>query len=93
MQLQASQELELAIMDFSPIEVAFSGHIEVSIMGISDIDNALRAYEMFKKGTFFPVDYSANLVNAKQVLRNIDNSQKLSLTVKVIPSCICLTIR
>ena len=71
-QHEAIRQRNMAIMDFEPLEIAFSGTLRTHIMSVSDIDNALNAYGLFREVTRFPENYEQRLKSARMVMSQID---------------------
>jgi len=69
---QAGKQLELALMDFDPIEKAFTGDISVKVMSYEDLKNAIGAYELFKSVGWYPEYYRDHLEKAMQIVKRID---------------------
>jgi hypothetical protein len=69
---QADSQLELALMDFDPIDKAFSGEISVKVMSYDDIQDAISAYDLFKSVGWYPANYHEHLEKASQILQEID---------------------
>lgn len=44
---QADKSLELALMDYLPLESGYTGEIEAKVMNKKDIDKAIEAYEIY----------------------------------------------
>ena len=70
---QAQEELKIALMDFTPLEGAFNGTITLKMMSKEDIENAIKAYNIYKGFSKFPIGYEHLLKNAleKDVLSKI----------------------
>ena len=72
---EAEIELNLALMDFEPLEKVFSGVVHVNVMDSKEIDGALHAYHIFKGAGGFAKEYEQNLKAALTVLGQSDGSQ------------------
>lgn len=84
-QRQADSQLKLALMDFDPIDKAFSGSISVKVMNYNDIQNAIRAYDLFKSVGWYPDQYHEHLEKASRILLQID-AAAVTINVVVTPS-------
>jgi hypothetical protein len=69
---RADSQLELGLMDFDPIDKAFSGEISVKVMNYDDIQKAIIAYDLFESVGCFPANYRENLERSLQILQQID---------------------
>lgn len=88
---QADSQLNLALMDFDPLEKAFSGVVRVAIMQEGDVQNALHAYELFKGVANFTDHYEDDLKAALAAVRHTDAS-KLNVRVKVEPTSVTVLL-
>ena len=61
---QAKSQLELSLMDFVPLNEGFSGAISVKAMGITEIQAAIKAYEVFHECANYPMRYLDTLEDA-----------------------------
>ena len=70
---EAGKQLELAFMDYHPIESAFSGEISVHPMSEDDIKRALEGAKIFRDVFPFKEGYELMLQTAlkKPLLRNL----------------------
>lgn len=82
---QADSQLNLALMDFDPLEKAFSGVVRVTVMREGDVQNALQAYQLFKGAVNFTDHYEDKLKAALTTVRHTD-ANKLNVQVKVEPA-------
>lgn len=85
---EAAAELDFALMDFVPLDKAFSGTVEVSLMREEQLDAALRAYGMFHEFTEYPPDYQANMVRAKEIIRALGPGGRFTLHASARPDSI-----
>jgi hypothetical protein len=60
----ADKELELAMMDFNPLEGAFNGIITLRPMSREDIERAIDAYDFYKESAEYPKGYRQTLQQA-----------------------------
>lgn len=81
---QADIQIALALMDFDPIEKAFSGTISIKIMTNEDLKNAMRAYDLFKTVGWYPAKYKEKMKNASKMLVTIDASA-IKIDVVITP--------
>jgi len=84
---QANSQLNLALMDFEPLDKAFTGIVRIAIMQKSDVQNALRAYEIFKSVANFTDHYEDDLKSALVAMRHTE-AHKLNVSAKVEPASI-----
>ena len=77
---QANSQLESALMDFVPIEKAFSGNYSANIMSCEDIISAISAYELFKSIGWYPENYIEHL---KKALHALSSNNCATENVKV----------
>ena len=82
---QANSQLQLALMDYDPIEESFVGLMRVKIMTHSDIKNAIAAYDLFKSEAYYPHHYRDALDSVIRTLDQIDVS-RICISVKVVPT-------
>ena len=68
---EAAQQLQLSMMDYAPLENVFSGTVVVSVMGVDDLERALKAYELFGSVSKYPDGYIERLGNAIQLIRQM----------------------
>ncbi len=81
----AQNQLNLALMDYDPLESTFAGTISLKVMSIDDLRRALEAYDLFKRVAAYPLQYKDNIENAMQVVARTDFST-LSIIGKAVPS-------
>ena len=84
----AASEIELAVMDFHPLESSFAGIIEFRVMNEQDLGNALQAYELYKSVSYYPEEYYHDLRNAREVFRSLRKDISPSLSVRIDPDSI-----
>lgn len=82
--LNAKKQLDLALMDYGPLENGFAGTIEFSLMTSEAIERAKDAYELFGKAGGYSSDYGEQLEQALKVTKTTDPS-KLLLEVSTTP--------
>lgn len=82
---QANNQLNLALMDFDPLEKTFSGVVRVTVMQEGDVQNALQEYELFKGAANFTDHYEDDLKAALTTVRHTD-ANKLNVRVEVEPA-------
>lgn len=88
---RADSQLNLALMDFDPLDKSFSGVLQLAVMQESDVQNALGAYELYKGVVSFPNNYENNLKSALIVLRGVD-VRELTISSQVVPPSITVFI-
>lgn len=76
---KAKKELELAIMDYVPLESAFNGDITLKPMSREDIEKAIDAYNIYKEYAACTKGYRQSL---QQALENNVLSKIESVVVK-----------
>jgi hypothetical protein len=79
---QAEAELNLAMMDFQPLEAVFSGQITTRAMGADDIGRALEAHALFADVFCYPDQYEAML---KTALTNYATAKAQDISVTQPP--------
>ena len=84
---KADSQLNLALMDFDPLDKAFTGVVRVAVMQEGDVKNALCAYDFFKSVANFSDRYEDDLKSALVALRHMD-THKLSVRAKVEPTSV-----
>ncbi|MCL5280089.1 MAG: hypothetical protein M1376_09300 [Planctomycetes bacterium] len=89
---KAAAKLDFALMDFVPLDEAFSGTVEVSLMREKQLDAALRAYGMFHEFTEYPPDYQATMMRAKEIIRALGPGARFTLHASVRPDSIHVMI-
>ena len=67
---QAARHMDVALMDYDPIEGVFAGTIRIAVMDHADIEKALKAYQIFKRATRFPFDYESTLTAARERIKD-----------------------
>ncbi len=87
------QEMNLAMMDYHPLEGVFAGVVELSVTSREGIDRALKAYEMFNPWFKYPANYADNLHQARKVLDRLSGHGRLQVSGTVTPESIKLMIR
>ena len=88
---QADSQLNLALMDFDPLDKSFTGVVLITVMQEVDVRNALRAYELFKGVASYADHYQDNLESAVEILRRTD-TRKLSVRVTVEPASVTVLL-
>lgn len=88
---QADSQLNLALMDFEPLEKAFIGVVRVTVMQEDDVQNALRAYDLFKSVGNFSDQYKDDLKSALIALHQLDVS-KLNVYAKAEPTSVTVLL-
>jgi len=71
---RADQDLEMAMMDYVPLQGGFSGEIKAQPMDSDAIQRALDAYGNFRKYCKYPKGYEENLRNALTVVNTYRTS-------------------
>ncbi|MCP4269319.1 MAG: hypothetical protein GY777_27740 [Candidatus Brocadiaceae bacterium] len=90
---QAGSQLESAIMDFDPIDKAFSGTVSLKVMTTDDLLNAINAYELFKTVVkWYPTKYCEHLETARSVLQYIDVAS-VKVEVEPIPESVNVIVK
>jgi hypothetical protein len=85
--LQSDSQMNLALMDFDLLDKVFTGIVCVSIMREQNLQNALRAFKLYKSVVIFSDHYENDLKTALAAVRNT-NSSKCSVHAKVEPSTV-----
>jgi hypothetical protein len=88
---QADSQLNLALMDFDPLDKAFSGVVRITVMQEADVQNALRAYELFKGVANFADHYQDDLKSALTILRQT-GTRRLSVHATVEPPSVTVLV-
>ena len=78
---EAKAQLELAIIDFDPIEEGFNGNISVDAMSENDLRRALDAFQLFKSVVEYPEKCKENLEKALEY-SNSRNADEIKTKVK-----------
>lgn len=84
---RSKMEYELAIMDYLPLEVGFSGKISVKIMNKQDVCEAINAYETYKTEYLYQEQYKQGLIDSIGIIEAI-NIDEAVLEVDVQPCSI-----
>ncbi|HUW20061.1 MAG TPA: hypothetical protein VMW16_12235 [Sedimentisphaerales bacterium] len=89
----AASELYMAIMDFDPLEHAFSGIIELRVINKKELADAVEAYEAYKEETSYPQGYLSNLHKAREILEGMADGACFHISASVKPDSIKMIIR
>ena len=79
---QAMDEKKVAQMDFGDPEYDFTGDIEITPLGLQDIDNALGAYRLFRKAGGYPRNWIRLLKIAKKSLDKLPPNSGIIVEVR-----------
>jgi hypothetical protein len=71
---QTNSELELGVMDYNKLEDVYDGNIDILVMSVEELKAALGAYEIYKDVAYYPINYSANLESAINILLDMKNN-------------------
>jgi hypothetical protein len=61
---EAKALMQMAMMDYEPLEQTFSGQIGIEVMCRDHIERALEAFSIYKTHCQFPIGYEGKLLNA-----------------------------
>ena len=88
---QTDSQLNLSLMDFEPLDKVFTGVVRVAVMQERDVQDALRAYDLFKGVANFSDHYEDDLKWALVVLRHLD-THKVDVRTNVEPATVTILL-